>query len=212
MKQLLFAATLAAITMIMLGCGADPGGEFVNGDFTSNVAPVVGASGKIVQGYGLFKQGNFTGAAVVFNQVLADNPVAAERAEALAGLGFSNVRLKGSAAGIPNFQDALKVDSHNSDARVGLGGALVSRGTADDIRTSIDTIQGISPGNTEFVFKDQYGIGITDAEVHALLAYALFVNGDRAASASQAALARSRDAQNQNTTVDQILKVLGFLP
>ncbi|MBI2943441.1 MAG: tetratricopeptide repeat protein [Candidatus Wallbacteria bacterium] len=212
MKQLLFAATLAAITMAMLGCGADPGGEFVNGDFTNNVAPIVGASGKITQAYGLFKQGNFSGAAQVFNQVLADNPIAGERAEALAGLGFSNVRLKGSSNGIANFEEALKVDSRNADARVGLGGALISRGSSDDIRRAIDALQGISPGNPEFRFVDQYGIGIADAEVHALLAYALFVNGDRSASASQAALARSRDSANANTSVDQILKVLGFIP
>ncbi len=212
MKQLLFAGVLSAITMIMLGCGADPGGEFVNGDFTNNVAPIVGASGKITQAYALFKQGNFTGSAAVFNQVLGDNPIASERAEALAGLGFSNVRLQGSASGIANFEEALRTDGRNADARVGLGGALISRGSSDDIRKSITTLQDISPGNPEFVFVDQFGIGITDAEVHALLAYALFVNGDRAASSAQQAVARSRDAANQNTSVDQILKVLGFIP
>ncbi len=212
MKQVIFGAALLAIAIGMVGCGADPGGEFVNGDFTDRVAPVLGASSKIEQAYGLFKSGNYSGAAAIFNQVLADNPVASERAEALAGLGFSNVRLKGSASGIANFEEALRVYPKNQNARVGLGGALISRGGSDDIKRSITTLQGIDPANPSFVYTDQFGIGITDAEVHALLAYALFVDGDRSASANQASLARSRDAQNQNTSVDQIVKVLGFIP
>ncbi len=212
MRRLLFGSALLWIAVAMLGCGADPGGEFVNGDFTNNVAPVVGASGKIVQAYGLFKQANYTGAQTIFKTVLTDNPIASERAEALAGNAFCDVRLKGSTTGITGFESALSTDTANQNARVGLGGALISRGTSDDIKRAIEVLQGIQTGNAEFRYVDQYGVGISDAEVHALLAYALFVNGDRSASATQAAIARSRDAQNTNTSVDQIVKVLGFIP
>lgn len=212
MKSYLAGACSMLVLLAIAGCGADPGGEFVNGDFAQTTIPISGPTQKIQQGYTLFKAGNFLGSEGVFRQVIADNPTPSDQAEALAGLGFSLVRQRGSSAGIPSFEQALELDARNSNARVGLGGALISRGSRADIERAVEVLQGIAPGNPEFTYVDAFGIGIRDPEVHALLAYALFVQGDRTNANNQAEIARSRDADLDDTATDQILEVLGFIP
>ncbi|MBI4863327.1 MAG: hypothetical protein HY815_24135, partial [Candidatus Riflebacteria bacterium] len=114
---------------VLVGCGSDPGGDFIVGDIKNSQLPIAGAQKKLQEAFDLFKNGAYTQAREGFLKVLGDQPSPTDRAEALAGVGFCDVRLKGSQDGIAEFEQALATDSKNQDARVGLAGALISRGS-----------------------------------------------------------------------------------
>ena len=211
-KRSLVLLVIATGSWVLLGCGSDPGGSFIAGNQEANQLPITGPAQKLTEAFGQFKSGSFTVARDNFLKILGDSPNAADRAQALAGVGFCDVRLRGSQDGIAEFEQALGVDSKNQDARVGLAGALISRGAPTDILRAIDLIQGIDPGNVEFHYVDKFGTGIKDAEVHALLAYALFVSGDQAGSQTQIAIARRLDPNFNNTNTGQIINVISFIP
>lgn len=211
-KRLLLTVLVASWAGILAGCGSDPGGDFVTGDSSANQLPISGPAQKLTEAFTDFKAGSFTVARDKFLVILNDSPNAADRAQALAGVGFCDVRLKGSQDGISEFEQALTVDSKNQDARVGLAGALISRGSPTDIARAIDLIQGIDPGNPDFTYVDKFGTGIKNAEVHALLGYALFVSGDQAGSLVQVGIARRLDPNFANTNTGQILNVISFIP
>ncbi|MBI4863328.1 MAG: hypothetical protein HY815_24140, partial [Candidatus Riflebacteria bacterium] len=59
---------------------------------------------------------------------------------------------------------------------------------------------------------DKYGVGIKNAEVHAMLAYAMFVAGDQTGSKTQIGIARRLDPNYNNTNVGQIINVISFIP
>jgi tetratricopeptide (TPR) repeat protein len=211
-KCLMTVLVIATAAVFLTGCGSDPGGDFINGSNQANQLPISGPQQKLQEGFGLYKAGSFTQARDVFLKIIGDSPSAADRAQALAGVAFTDVRLKGSQDGIAEFEQALTADSKNQDARVGLAGALISRGAPTDILRSIELIQGIDPGNPDFVYTDKFGTGIKNAEVHALLAYALFVSGDQAGAQTQIAIARRLDPNFTNTNVGQIINVISFIP
>jgi len=203
---------LPTLIAILAGCGSDPGGDFVIGDIDQAQLPISGASQKIADAFGLLRAGSATQSRELFNKVLTDSPSTSDRALAWAGVGFADVRLKGSQDGINEFETALGIDSSSPEARVGLAGALISRGANLDVLRSIELLQGLGPNNPEFIYQDRFGLGISNAEVHALLAYALFVSGDQAGSNTQANIARRLDANFANTNVGNILDVISFIP
>ena len=211
-KTLAAQLVVIAATLFLMGCGSDPGGEFITGDTKNNQLPIAGAQQKLVEAFSSFKSGAYTQARDNFLRIISDSPTAADKAEAQAGVGFCDVRLKGSQDGIAEFEAALLTDSKNQDARVGLAGALISRGAPTDILRAIDLIKGIDATTPEFVYTDKYGTGITNAEVHALLGYALFVSGDQAGAQTQIGIARRLDPNFANTNVGQIINVISFIP
>ncbi len=196
----------------MVGCGANPGGDFLGGDVGDIGLPVNGVSEKIQVAYQYLSSGSLTAARGAFLEVLSDNPSQAERAQALAGIGFVDTRLYGSSEGMAEFEQAYQADSSNPEARVGLAGALISRGASDDVARAVELLEGLDPGNPNFVYQDRFNLGISNAEVHALLAYAYRIKGDLSNSQQQADIARSLDASVDDSTVDQILAVLAFIP
>lgn len=210
-KRALLAGGMG-ILLALLGCGADPGGDFLDDGFGPQVLPIAGASEKIQTGYQQLSAGALTGARGIFLQVIGDNATAGERSQAWTGVGFVDTRQLGTAEGIEEFETGFSLDNTNPDARVGLAGALISRGEPADIDRAITLLQGIQPGNENFVYTDRFRLGISNAEVHALLAYALRVDGQLQASQRQRDIAQNLDANVDDTTVDQILSVLAFLP
>lgn len=211
-KRGLVLILVAAWAAVLTGCGSDPGGDFIVGDKQNSQLPISGPAQKLTEAFDRFRTGAFTTARDLFLKILEDSPSPADRAQALAGVGFCDVRLRGSQDGIAEFEQALTIDSKNQDARVGLAGALISRGAPTDILRAIDLIQGIDPGNPEFTYVDRFGTGIKNAEVHALLAYALFVSGDSAGSQTQIGIARRLDPNFNNTNTGQIINVISFIP
>ena len=201
------------ISLIVLGCGAAPGGDSLDGANGDLGLPLSGAEAKVETSWTLFKDGSISAAKQSFQQVIAsDDATATDMAEAYAGIGWVNVKQSGSSAGIADFRTALVKDGTQDDARVGLAGALISKGTRADVDEAATIIEGIDSGNTQFTYVDRFNVGVTNAEVHAMLAYAYFVQGNRLKADQQMAIARDLDAEFSGTAVDQIDEVLSFIP
>jgi hypothetical protein len=81
-----------------------------------------------------------------------------------------------------------------------------------DILNAIALIEGIDPGNPNFTYVDKFGIGITNAQVHALLAYAYFVSGNQGDSKTQLSIATTLDPNFATNNVGQIINVISFIP
>lgn len=203
---------IAGFALLLVGCGSDTGGDYILGDTTNSQLTIVGSTEKLKEAFSVFSSGGYTQARELFLTIISDSAKASDKAQAYAGVGFCDVRLKGSQDGIAEFEQALATDSSNQDARVGLAGALISRGASADILRAIELIQGISPGDPNFVYTDTYGTGIKNAEVHALLAYALFVSGDQTGATTQIGIARKLDPNFNTTNVGQIINVISFIP
>lgn len=202
----------ALLTMGLVGCGADPGGDFLDDGLNPQSLPLGGILEEIQKGYQEVANGALTTARGIFLRIVGDSPTPGQASQAWTGIGFVDTRQLGSAEGLQEFRTAYDLDNSNPDARVGYAGALISRGNPEDIDLAIALLQGIDDGNDQFVYTDRFSLGITNAEVHALLAYALRVDGQVAASNIQKQIAQNLDANVDDTAVDQILSVLDFLP
>lgn len=209
-RAVLLAGTLLLVGLV--GCGADPGGDFLDDGFTQDGLPIGTIQEKIVSAYEALAANSLTQARNSFLTIIGDGPSDANKSQAWAGIGFVDARNLGTAEAITEFQTAYDLDNTNPDARVGLAGALISRGTAADIDEAINLLEGLDTGNPSFTYTDRYKLGISNAEVHAMLAYALRVDGQVQASNTQRDIAQNLDANVDDTTVDQILDVLAFLP
>ena len=211
-KLVVLSLLSLSITLGIFGCGANPGAEFVDGDIGDYGLPINGVTQKVQQGYQYLAAGSYNAARTTFEQVLADRPTSEQRSQALIGVAYSDARTLGTAEGMAEFKEGYETDNSNPDARVGYAGALITRGTQDDIILAVQLLEGLDPGNANFVYEDRFNLGITNAEVHALLAYAYRAAGEETKSDQQAAIARTLDANMDNTAVDQILDVLSFIP
>lgn len=211
-KMLVLTILGLTVTLGVFGCGANPGGEFIDGDVGDIGLPVNGVTQRVQQAYQYLAAGSYNAARATFNEALADRPTAQQKSQALVGVGFCDARTLGTSEGMAEFTDAYAEDHSNPDARVGYAGALITRGSQADIALAVQLLEGLDPSNVNFVYTDRFGLGISNAEVHALLAYAYKANGDTLKSAQQADIARTLDASLSNTAVDQILDVLSFIP
>lgn len=200
------------VSLLMIGCGAAPGGDSLDGANGDLGLPLSGVTQEIQTSWSLFKDGSYSASKAAFEKALASDANAAEKAEIYAGLGWCHVKLSGSAAGIDSFRKALASDSNQKDARIGLAGALISKGSKEDIQEAITMIEGVDSGNINFVYNDVNKVGVSNAEAHAMLAYAYFVQGNRTKSNEQIRIASDLDSQFTGTPVDQIAEVLKFIP
>ncbi len=201
----------ALLAMSLMGCGADPGGDFFDDGFGPDSLPIGGILNAIQTSYQALSDGQLSTARGGFLKIIGDSPNNQQASQAWAGVGWVDTRNLGTAEGFQEFETAYDLDNSNPDARVGFAGALISRGNPADIKQAISLLQGLDPGNVSFVYADRFNLGITNAEVHALLAYALRVDGQLEQSKIQKDIAESLDANVDDTTVDQILSVLNFL-
>ena len=209
-RQKLYVLSLLGVllTFTILGCGANPGAEFGD-DFIYDQPN--GIDSQITKGYESLASGSNAQARLAFEVVIDDNANDAQKSQAYVGVGFADSRMLGTYEGIAEFKLAYEADKTNQDSMVGYAGALITRGRTDDITLAIQLMEGIDSGNPNFAYVDRFHLGITNAEVHALLAYAYKAAGRNAESAVQAGIAAQLDASVDNTTVDQILEVIGAM-
>ena len=201
------------VGLVMIGCGAAPGGDTLDGANSDLGLPVTGVAQNNQAAWNTFSDGSYTGAKELFNKTLSSGDATAhEMAEAYAGLGWAKVKLHGSASGIPDFRMALEKDSNHPEARVGLAGALISKGEKSEITEAAGLLEGLDNSQGQFTFHDDHNVGVTNAEAHAMLAYAYFVTGNRQKADEQISLARDLDSQFSGTPVDQIDDILSFIP
>jgi hypothetical protein len=211
---MLWIRILAIILSLgILGCGAAPGGDSLDGANGDLGLPLSGAAAKVQTSWSLFKDGSLSAAKQSFQQLVdSEDATAVDLAEAHAGIGWVNVKQSGSSAGIADFRAAIAKSAGQADARVGLAGALISKGTRTDLDEVVEVLKAIDSNNANFIYVDQYNVGVSNAEAHAMLAYAYFVQGNRAKADQQIKIASDLDAENTGTSVDQIQEILSFIP
>lgn len=160
-----------------------------------------------------FRYGAYSSAIGKFNQVLTINTITdRQRAEAYNGLGWSQTKSSGAESAISNFSQS---SSTLDESRIGLAAALIQRGQKSGITQAIQLLEQMGLGSTGTRFTAIHPIGVSNAEAHALLAFAYFWRGsagDDAKARSQINVARTEDPSPDGAVsqIYQTLKNLGL--
>ena len=189
--------------LFLTGCSGGVNGEGTNDYSNTKGTPIVRANSFNDAGWDMIGKGQYEGAISQFNSVLGDNPTADERAEAYNGIGWARAHLgtlKEQAIGTSN------------DAKMGLAAAYVQQGSKADLEMAIELIlEQIGGGNSHFHYVPRRATGVTDAEAHALLAYALAGVGRNEEASAQIDYAKELNPAWESTTIEQLAKMVEFL-
>ncbi|MBF0544744.1 MAG: tetratricopeptide repeat protein [Candidatus Riflebacteria bacterium] len=208
-KKLIILIVLIPTVMFFTGCSGGVAGEGSNSYPQTNGTPIVRANSYNDQGWDLITKGQYDSAINTFNKVLGDNPTSDEAAEANNGLGWARAHLGSLSDGGTYFQKAI--DTSN-DAKVGLAAAHIQMGSKADLDIAVDLLYNkLGGGNPHFHYVPRRPTGVSDAQCHALLAYAFAGSGHQDDATTQLDYAKELDTNWANTTIDQIGKVVEFL-
>lgn len=205
------AAILVALPLLfgLTGC---TGG--VNGEGDSNYSydigtPIVRGNAFNDLGWENISKGQYDSAIAQFNKVLNDNPTDDEKAEANNGVGWAKSHIGELKDGIPWFEKAKGI---SNDAKVGLAAAYLQKASRSDMEMVIDLLyKQLGGENPHFKYSARRNTGVSDAEVHAMLAYAFAATGNNEKASEQLAYAKELNPDYANTTIDQMGKVVEFL-
>ncbi|MBF0407167.1 MAG: tetratricopeptide repeat protein [Candidatus Riflebacteria bacterium] len=207
-KNLIFVF-LVPVLMMLNGCGGGVAGEGSNDYPQTSGTTIIRANSFNDKGWDLISKAQYQSAITSFNQVLADNPTAQEACEANSGLGWARGRIGTMKDGMEWFAKA--VDGSN-DAKVGLAAAYVQLGSKSDLEKAVDLLYTKLGGeNPHFHYTTSRPTGVSDAECHALLAFAFAGIGKNDEATIQLDYAKELNPNWQNTTIDQINNVVEFL-
>jgi tetratricopeptide (TPR) repeat protein len=209
-KKNLIAILLALPLLLGLtGCSGGVNGEG-NNDYSNNVGtPIVRGNAFNDQGWEHISSGQYESAITQFNMVLADNPTIDEKAEANNGVGWCKARLGELKDGMPWFELAKDV---SDDAKVGLAAGYIQRASRDDMEMVVELLfKQLGKENPHFKYTARRNTGVSNAEAHAMLAYAYAAIGDSESSTEQMEYAKELNPQWESTTIDQLDKVVSFL-
>lgn len=197
---------------IMFGLTGCTGG--VNGEGSSNYSydigtPIVRGNAFNDQGWENIAKGQYDSAITQFNKVLNDNPTDDEKAEANNGVGWAKSHLGALKDGIPWFEKAKDI---SDDAKVGLAAAYIQKASKSDMEIVIDLLyKQLGKENPQFKYSARRNTGVSDAEVHAMLAYAFAATGNDDSAREQLDYAKELNPDYANTTIDQMAKAIEFL-
>ena len=202
---------LLFVTPIALGITGCSGGG-VNGEGTGSYdtgTPVVRGNVYNDTGWDYISKGQYDSAIKHFNDVLASNPTESEKAEAYNGIGWAkayNGKLKD---GMKYFQMA---SDYNDDAKVGLGAAYIQQATLADMEDAIEVLYvQLGKGKALFNYIPSRQTGVTNAEVHAMLAYAFAATGDSAKADEQLTYAKELEPNYTGKSIAQLFSAIEFL-
>lgn len=209
-RRFLLGVLIALPVMVFLsGCSGGVNGEGTNLYPQSGGIPIIRAESFNDQGWDLFSKGQYESAIGMFQKVLADNPTPQEEAEANNGLGWAKSRIGMLTDGMPWFEKAAPL---SDDAKVGLAAAYVQKGSKTDLEKAANILyQDLGKNNPHFHYVSKRPNGVTDAEVHALLAYIYAALGKNDEAIDQMDYAKELNPQWANTTIDQLDKMVTFL-
>ncbi|HNV69581.1 MAG TPA: hypothetical protein PKO06_07795 [Candidatus Ozemobacteraceae bacterium] len=173
--------------------------------------PVATPGAYIINGWIDMGYGNYSSAQQKFQTVLGlASSTSAEKADALNGIGWAKGKNYGIAAGANDFIQAGAVE----EAIVGLAAAYVQSADPAKIVQAVSLLESIGMGDPLKPFVPVHpSIGVTNAEVHAMLAYAYYWSGNEAGARAQINAARASVDPNAASSVNQIyqsLKQLGL--
>jgi tetratricopeptide (TPR) repeat protein len=211
LKKRLFGI-ITSILMLVAFTGCSGGG--VNGGGTApkpstDVNAVIRGNSDLEVGWDYLAKGLYDSAITSFNKVLDKSPTQNEKAEANNGIGWAksfNGQLKD---GMKWFILAKEL---NNDAIVGLAAAYFQQASKTDMEEVVELLMvELGKNNPTFIYTASRPVGVTNAEVHAMLAYAYAVLGKDESAYLQLELAKELDPKYETTTVGQILAGVEFL-
>ena len=196
------------IALGITGCsGGGVNGEG-NGSYDTGT-PVVRGNVYNDTGWDYLAKGQYDSAIKHFNDVLASNPTESEKAEANNGIGWAkayNGRLKD---GMKYFQLAAE---YCDDAKVGLGAAYIQQATLADMEDAIDVLyKQLGNSKPRFNYVPSRQTGVSNAEVHAMLAYAFAVVGDTQKSGEQLTYAKELEPDFAGKSISQLFNAIEFI-
>lgn len=209
MKIKKIAFLLYAVTLIIFGTGCSGG---VGGDGSkdySGSTPIIRGNAFNDQGWENIAKGQYDAAISSFNKVVADNPTDDELSEAYNGIGWAR-SFKGKLSdGKQWFEKAV----HNSDdAKVGLAGAYLQEASRTDMEKVIELLyEDIGKGQAHFVYKPRRSVGVTNAEVHAILAYACAATERDEMAREQLEYAEEIATDGGSAIFKQLVEVIEFV-
>lgn len=200
---------LSPVALTLTGCSGGVAGEGSNTYSLTGGTPIVRANSFNDRGWDQINKGQHESAIKTFNFVLADNPTPAERAEAYNGLGWARTRLGSLADGAPWFEKAI---GFSDDAKVGLAAAHVQKGSRADLEVAKRLIyKSLGNENPHFKYTPVRNTGMTDADVHALLAYIFAGLGMDEEAVDQIEYAKELNPDWEKTSISQLDKVVKFM-
>ena len=193
----------------LTGCSGGVNGEGTN-DYAHDVGtPIVRGNAYNDQGWEYIARGQYESSISQFNTVLGDTPTPDEYAEANNGIGWAKAKLGELKDGMPWFEKAIDI---SDDAKVGLAAAYLQQASRSDMDHVIDLLyKQLGEENPHFTYNARRNTGVSNAEVHAMLAYAFAATGDNDNAREQMDYAKELNPNWANTTVDQLDKVVEFL-
>lgn len=151
------------------------------------------------QGWISYNSSNYTQALLNFERALNSDP---EYADAYNGVGWCQLSLSLTLTlALESFQNAVRYDSSNSDAWIGLGTVLYLRNKDNsDFTSAIRAIDNALDADESFLYRHDYQ---SVANVHALKAACYFYLGERELAKEELENARQMDAENRTVIVLQ---------
>lgn len=199
---------LVSLTLILLaGCGGGSGGSGDDFDSLRRTTGVVLTTQVelLAESWNLLSLRSYQAAIEKFNKVLNDNPTEAQRYEAITGIGFSVAKKDSAMASLSYFEQAWQ---YNNDARAGYAGALISRGTQEDMDKVIKVLESIDVNNPlKFNYTPRKETGVTNADLHAMLAYAYFSRGNLDKATIHIDYAKQQNSENSES-VNAIAQII----
>lgn len=211
LKKRLFAILIAIpILLGFTGCsGGGVNGEGTSSTPTPDINSVIRGNEYLETGWDYINKGLYDSAVTQFNKVLENSPTMQEKADANNGIGWAKSFGGKLKDGIKWFILAKEL---NDDAKVGLASAYMQQASKTDMEEIIELLlNDLGKGNPNFEYKASRPVGVTNAEVHAMLAYAYAATDKDDDAYVQLEFAKTLDPNYENTTVGQIIKVIEFL-
>lgn len=206
----LFITLLAVVPLAFGAVGCSGGG--VNGEGTGSYdtgTPIVRGSSSNDTGWDYISKGSYESAIKHFNDVLAGSPTEMERAEANNGIGWAKAYNGCLKDGMKYFMQAA---DYIDDAKVGLGAAYVQQGTLSDLEDAIEILYvKLGQSKPRFNYVPNRAIGISNAEIHAMLAYCFAATGDTEKSQEQLDYAKELEPNYTGKTIAQLFAAIEFL-
>ena len=207
----IFITLLIAIPLSfsITGCsGGGVNGEGKTGSYDTGT-PIVRGNVYNDTGWEYISKGQYDSAIKHFNDVLADSPTESERAEAYNGIGWAkafNGKLKD---GVKYFQLASDL---SDDSKVGLAAAYLQQASLSDMEEVIQILY-VQLGNSKprFNYIPTRPTGVTNAEVHAMLAYAFAATGDSIKADEQLEYAKELEPNYTGKSIAQLFSAIEFL-
>ncbi|KAF1080434.1 MAG: hypothetical protein GQF41_3258 [Candidatus Rifleibacterium amylolyticum] len=210
MKKHLGLILLAlSLAVGLTGCSGGVNGEGDSSYSYDIGTPIVRGNTFNDQGWAHIDKGQYDSAITQFNKVLGDNPTDDEKAEANNGIGWCKAYLGQLKDGMPWFEKASAI---SDDAKIGLAGAYIQMASRSDMEKVIDLIfKQLGKEDPHFKYVARRNTKVSDAEAHAMLAYAYAATGHDELAREQLDYAKELSPNWEGTTLDQLGKVVEFL-